>query len=160
MAELKKTLVLGLGNPILGDDGVGLLIADLVRKRLSPDLGIEVGQETCGGLRLMERLAGYDRVILVDAIRTGMHPPGTLYHLGLDDMNTQHSASVHDINLPTALQLGTTIGLKMPDEVCIIAVEAENTLDFAEQCTPAVTAALPGAVEAVLARLSSLEGSL
>lgn len=157
MTELKKTLVLGLGNPILGDDGVGLLIADLVHKRLSPVPEIEVGQETCGGLRLMERLAGYDRVIIVDAIRTGAHPPGTLYYLGLDDMNTQHSASVHDINLPTAIRLGTTMRLKMPDEIRIIAVEAEKTLDFAEECTPSVAVAVPQAVEAVLGVLSSWE---
>ena len=155
-----KTLVLGLGNPILGDDGVGLVIAGLVGQRLPPGLVIEIGQETCGGLRLMERLTGYDRAIIVDAIRTGTHPPGTLHHLGLDDINTQHSASVHDVNLPTAMRLGKTMGLKMPDDIRIIAVEAENTLDFAEECTPAVVAALPLAVEAVLAELSSLEVTL
>lgn len=99
-----KTLILGLGNPILGDDGVGLLIAGLVGKQLPPNMLIEVGQETCGGLRLMERLAGFDKAIIVDAIHTGTHPPGTLHHLKLNDINTQHSASVHDVNLPTAIQ--------------------------------------------------------
>ncbi|MBP7998150.1 MAG: hydrogenase maturation protease [Chloroflexi bacterium] len=150
-----KTLILGLGNPILGDDGVGLLIAGLVGKQLPPNMLIEVGQETCGGLRLMERLAGFDKAIIVDAIHTGTHPPGTLHHLKLNDINTQHSASVHDVNLPTAIQLGKTIGIKMPDDIRIIAIEAENTLDFVEGCSPDVAAAVPQAVKAVLSELSA-----
>ncbi len=146
-----KTLILGLGNPILGDDALGLRVAALVRQRLPPDSEIEVDEEYWGGLRLMERLIGYDKAILVDAICTGAHPPGTILRLGPDDLPTQHSASSHDVNLPTALEMGRTMRLKMPDDICIIAVEAENVLDFSEQCSPAVTAALPDAVDRVLA---------
>jgi hydrogenase maturation protease len=152
-----KTLILGLGNPILGDDGAGLKAVALVRQRLLPDPAVEVDQERCGGLRLMERLIDYDRVILLDAICTGAHPPGTLLHLRPTDIASQHTASVHDVNLPTALRLAGMLGLKIPNDIRIIAIEVENTLDFSEQCTPAVAAALPRAVEAVLAELHSPE---
>ncbi|MEW5989320.1 MAG: hydrogenase maturation protease [Chloroflexota bacterium] len=172
-----RTLVLGLGNPILGDDAAGPKVAALVRERLAAEkiiagirgLGDEsqeeipssphpghsctVSEETCGGLRLMERLAGYDRAILVDAIRTGRYSPGTILKLTLDDIPTQNSASVHDVNLPTALRLAKTVGLQMPSDIRIIAIEAENTLEFSEECTPAVAAALPQAAAQVLLEL-------
>ena len=144
-----KILVLGLGNPILGDDGVGIRAAALVRARLPPDSLVEVDEDYWGGLRLMERLAGYDRAILIDAVCTGQHAPGTVLHLGPDDLPTQHTASAHDVNLPTALRLAEEMHVKMP-AIEIIAVEAENVLEFADRCTPAVEAALPATVQAVL----------
>jgi hydrogenase maturation protease len=154
-----RVLVLGLGNPILGDDGLGLRVADLVRSRLAPGSGIEVEEEHRGGLRLMERLLGCDAAVIVDAIVTGRHPPGTILRLGPGDMPTQHSASGHDVNLPTALRLGVCMGLHLPAEVRIVAVEAESILDFRDDCTAAVTAALPAAAEAVLDAVSELRGS-
>ncbi len=147
-----KTLVLGLGNPILGDDAVGLEVAEEVQQRLAGGCDIEVDTDCRGGLHLMERLVGYERAVLVDAICTGRHPPGTVLVLAADDMPTQHTASAHDVNLPTALRLATHMGLKMP-EITIVAVEAANVLDFGEQLTPAVAAAVPAAVEAVLQSL-------
>lgn len=151
-----KTLVLGLGNPILGDDAVGLRVAELVRACLPPEWGGDVDEDYWGGLRLMERLAGYDRAILIDAVCSGQYPPGTVLCLRPDDLPTQHTASAHDVNLPTALRLAQALGVKMP-AIEIIAVEAESVLDFADHCTPAVEAALPAAVQAVLAALARRE---
>ncbi len=148
-----RTLILGLGNPILGDDSAGLKVAEIVRQRMALDPSIEVSEDYAGGLRLMERIIGYDQVIIVDAICTGTQPAGTVLHLNSDDIPTQHTASTHDVNLATALQLAITMNLKMPERIRIIAVEAENVLDFSEQCSPAVTLALPRAAEAVLAEL-------
>jgi hydrogenase maturation protease len=147
------TLILGLGNPILGDDAVGVLAARMLQKRLAGRPGVEVDEEYHGGLRLMERLAGYDRAIIVDAICSGACPPGTLLRLGPGDLPTQHTASAHDVSLPTALQLAADMGLKVPARIEVFAVEAERVLDFSEECTPAVTAALPQVVAAVLAEV-------
>ena len=148
-----RTLILGLGNPILGDDSAGLKVAEIVRQRIALDPSIEVSEDYAGGLRLMERMLGYDQVIIVDAICTGTHPPGAVLHLNASDIATQHTSSTHDINLPTALQLAVTMNLKMPERIRIIAIEAENVLEFSEQCSPAVTLALPQAADAVLAEL-------
>jgi hydrogenase maturation protease len=142
-----------LGNPILGDDAVGVLAARALKERLAGRAGVEVDEAYHGGLRLMERLVGYDRAIILDAICTGDYPPGALMRLGLEDLPTQHTASAHDVNLPTALRLGTAMGLKMPAAIDIFAVEAEQVFDFSEMCTPAVAAALPLVVEAVLASI-------
>jgi hydrogenase maturation protease len=148
-----KTLILGLGNPILGDDAVGVLAARRLKARLAGRPGVDVDEEYHGGLRLMERLAGYDRAVLIDALCTGARPPGAWLRLGPGDLPTQHTASAHDVNLPTALRLAAAMGLKMPADIAIFAVEAERVLDFSEECTPAVAAAVPDVVEAVLAEV-------
>ncbi len=152
-----RTLVLGLGNPILGDDAVGLKVAALVAERLGPASPVEVDEEYHGGLRLMERLAGYERVVLVDALTSGTVPPGTVVLLGPADLPTRHAGSSHDVDLPTALRLGAEMGLPMPRELAIVGVEAERVLDFSDDCTPAVAASLPEAAAAVLAELGSAQ---
>ena len=158
---LLKTLVLGLGNPILTDDGVGVKVAEAVRVALPPDSAIEVSEVSVGGLRLMERVIGYDRVILIDAMAyqsSGAREPGTVHRMTLEDLRqispTQHSASAHDTSLITALEMGHHMGLSLPKEFIIYAVEVENITDFGNEPTPAVAAAIPEVTAAVLADLA------
>ena len=153
-----KTLVLGLGNPLVTDDSVGLRIVAELKSRLLDRPDIEVGEDYWGGLRLMERLVGYDRAVVIDAIRTGA-APGTIHHLTPDAMPTQRSASAHDVNLPTALAFGRQAGLHLPEDrhILLVGIEAEDILNFGETCTPAVAAAVPTAVAEVLAALAAAE---
>ena len=74
-----------------------------------------MAEDYWGGLRLMEQMVGYDRAIVIDAIRSGA-PPGTIHRLATGDMPTQRSASSHDMNLPTALALGRQAGLRLPED--------------------------------------------
>ena len=146
-----RTLVIGLGNPLVRDDSVGLRVAAEVKQVLGERADIEVDEEHRGGLRLMERMVGYDRVIVIDAIQTGA-PPGTIHRLTLQSLPTQRSASAHDVNLPTALAVGRQAGLALPadEQVLLVGIEAEDILTFAEECTPAVRTAIPEAVRLVL----------
>jgi hydrogenase maturation protease len=146
-----KTLLLGLGNPIVSDDSVGLKVSAILKERLAGRADVEVSEDYWGGLRLMERLIGYDRAIVIDAIVTGS-PPGTLHRLTPGDIGTQRSASAHDVNLATALEFGRRAGVSLPpnERIILLGIEAENILDFGERCTPAVEAAIPQAVEMVL----------
>lgn len=149
-----RTLIIGLGNPLLRDDAVGLHVARQVRTALGDRTDIEVVEEACGGLRLMERMVGFDRAILIDAIRSG-RPSGTIVTVDPREMRTQHSASSHDVNLPTAMALGRRTGARLPpdDRLMVIAVEAEDVETFGEMMTPAVEAAVPRAAQQVLAVL-------
>lgn len=155
-----KTLVIGLGNPILTDDGVGVKVAEQIANQLShvrnPD--ITVTEASVGGLRLMELMNGYSKVIIIDAlIHEDNNLPGRFHRLNLDDLRvmapTQHSASAHDTNLITALDAGKLLGLSLPKEVIIFAIEVENVMDFNDQVTPAVSRAIPQVVNAVLEEL-------
>jgi hydrogenase maturation protease len=155
----KKTLVLGLGNPILTDDGVGVLVAENVRTRLPKDTHIDVTEVSVGGLTLMETMIGYDRVILIDAFQhLEENSPGVVHRMSLEDLRsispTQHSVSPHDASLVTAMETGQRMGLPLPDEVTIFAIEVENVMDFSDQPTPAVAAVIPEVTEAGLAELN------
>jgi hydrogenase maturation protease len=149
-----RSLVLGLGNPLLGDDAVGLKVAALVRERLDGRPGVDVGEEEAGGLRLMERMTGYDRAVLVDAAVTG-GTPGEIRRLSPEDLPTQRTAAAHGIDLPRALALGRQLGYPMPADVRVVAIEAASVLEFREDMTPAVAAAVEPAVEAVLEELAA-----
>jgi hydrogenase maturation protease len=161
-----KTLVLGLGNPILTDDGVGVKVAEAVGAALPPDTPIDVSEASVGGLGLMERVIGYDRVILIDALHNGhcaspAAGPGTIRRLTLEQLRTisptQHSASAHDTSLVTALDMGRQMGLSIPQEIIIYAIEVENIVDFGEKPTPSVARSIPKVTAAVLAELGEIE---
>lgn len=150
-----KMLVVGLGNPILGDDGVGWRVAEAVRA-LRPSLEVEC--LSLGGLSLMERLVGYDRAIIIDAIHTGHGRIGTVTTFPLSDLpdrSAGHTTAVHDLSLPTALALGRQMGAQLPEAITIVGIEAERVYDFSEELSTAVQEAIPVAVTAVLNLLSS-----
>jgi hydrogenase maturation protease len=107
-------------------------------------------------LRLLDLLAGYERVIMVDAIQTRGGQPGEMYRLGPGDMQAPfHSGSTHDLSLPGALDLGRQLDMKLPEDkdLIIFAIEVEDVLTFGETCTPTVARAIPRAVEILLAEL-------
>lgn len=101
----------------------------------------------------MEHLIGYDRAILVDAIMTGSMPIGTVTSFPLDelpDIAAGHLGSSHDTTLQNALRVGRTMGAKLPDEITVVAVEAQSVYDFSENLTPPVAQSIPIAVQMVM----------
>ena len=151
-----KTLVLGLGNPVISDDSVGLRVAEALKPLLADRPDIEVSEDFWGGLRLMERLIGYDRAVIIDAMKTGAEA-GTVRRLAPADLPTQRSASAHDVNFPTALAFGRQSGVQLPcdESIVLVGIEVVDILTFGEQLTPAVESAIPRAVEMVLEALKT-----
>jgi hydrogenase maturation protease len=153
------TLVLGLGNPILSDDGVGIHVVRAVAARwqhVPGRNGVHFSEASVGGLRLLDYLMGYERVVLVDAVFTGSGQPGQIHRLRPGDLlESLHSGSTHDLSLSGALALGRGLGLSLPsdEDIAIFAVEVEDVWTFGESCTPAVARAIAGASETVLAFL-------
>ncbi|MGQ9574126.1 MAG: hydrogenase maturation protease [Thermoguttaceae bacterium] len=154
-----KILVLGLGNPIVTDDSVGLRVAAAVRPLVADRPDVEVSEDYWGGLRLMERMAGFQAAVIIDAIQTGA-PPGTIHRLAVDSLPTQRSASSHDVNLPTALALGRQAGVPLPadEKIVLVGIEVADILSFGQECTPAVRAAIEPAARVVMEALDRLSG--
>jgi hydrogenase maturation protease len=147
-----RTLVIGLGNPILGDDGVGWRIAEELEQvgGLPPD--VDIVCLAVGGISLMEALEGYDRAIIIDAIVTHKALPGTIstYHVeDLTDPFFNHLSSAHDTSLQNALRIGRELGIPLPEEITLVAVESQRVYDFSEELTPPVAAAVLEAVKLV-----------
>ena len=148
-----KTLVLGMGNSILSDDGVGIHVAHEVANHLN-NPQVTVSETNTTGLGLLDSIAGYDKVIIIDAIQTEKGRAGQIYRMGTEDFSlTKHLSSPHQINLATALELGKMLNLAMPKEIAVFAVEAKDIVSFSEKCTPEVDKAIPEAVRMVLENL-------
>jgi len=150
-----KTLVVGLGNPILTDDGVGIHVVRTAATRCAAD-NVSFVEASVGGLRLLDMLVGYQRVLLVDAIQTARDEPGTITRLHPHHLQQSlHSGSSHDLTLAGALSLGRSLGLSLPDDdhLTILAIEVEDVLSFGEECTLPVRAAIPSAVDRVCEEL-------
>jgi hydrogenase maturation protease len=144
-----------MGNPILTDDGVGIYVVAEVAKRVQRD-DVDCAEASVGGMRLLSVIAGYGRVILVDAIQTPGGRPGDILHLRSDDLRcSMHAGCTHDLSLAGTLALGRGLEMALPDDdhFSIVAVEVEDVLTFSEECTPVVAAAIPRAAEEVVAML-------
>jgi len=144
-----KVLVLGVGNPILSDDGVGIHVARELRQMMLP--GVHVDELAASGLELLDVVLDYDKVIIIDAIQTANGVPGETYILDEKDFEKSvHGSSPHGINIATALALGRkVVPERMPKVVVFIAVEAEDLINVKEQLTPKVQAALPRIIKMV-----------
>jgi hydrogenase maturation protease len=154
-----KTIVIGLGNPILGDDGVGWKVAEEVRRQLSTLANeVDVVCLSLGGLGLMEHLIGYQRAILVDAFASE-DQPGAILVLKLGDLpnySAFHTASAHDTSLQNAIDLGRSMGAQLPDEVEIIGIVTNRVYDFSEELSPPVADAAPFAARIVIDMLGQV----
>ncbi|HEY3474219.1 MAG TPA: hydrogenase maturation protease, partial [Anaerolineales bacterium] len=139
-----KTIVIGLGNPILGDDGVGWKVAAEVKKRLPRNTPIDLEFLSLGGISLMEHLIGYERAILVDAVKSDQET-GSIIVSKLSEMpdySAFHVASAHDTSLQNALKLGKGLGAKLPDDVIVVGIATNRIYDFSENLSPPVERAV------------------
>ena len=181
---MTRTVVIGVGNPILSDDSVGIRIARAVQDALVDEARVfearggaaarhgvggasemdrvvvaemdrvVVTEVYAGGLRLMETLSGYDRAFLIDAVETGEAPPGTVHRFARQDLRALRNVSgVHDTSLGMALQVADRLSIPLPTDIRIWGVEIAEGMEFGEELTPAVAAAVPRVVDDVLGAL-------
>ena len=150
-----KTVIIGLGNPILTDDSVGIKVSRTLKDRLTHSSGIDVKEVYAGGIRLMDEMIGYERAVIVDAMVTGNAVPGTIRQMSLSDvLMTKNIISSHDTNLFTAIEMGRMLGLPLPSEIKLWGIEAEDTGTFGEDLTEKVADAVQPLVEKIIYELS------
>ncbi|MDW5564109.1 MAG: hydrogenase maturation protease [Methanomassiliicoccus sp.] len=145
-----RTLVLGIGSPIMCDDAIGLRVLQELKNRGTPDVDLE---EACvSGLDLIEIMLDYELVIVVDAIIKSGHPAGTIMVLSPEDFSdTVHGTNPHEANVATTLALGRTLEPdRFPKKILFVAVEANDVFTVSEEMTPEVEAALGCTVDKVL----------
>lgn len=160
-----KTLVVGLGNPILGDDGVGWKVAEEVKKRLtSARLGpsspsergnrgeIDIEFLSLGGISLMEHLIGYERAILIDAVVTDQETGSVIVSKlsEIPDFSSLHTTSAHDTSLQDALRLGRTMGANLPEDVVVVGIVTDHIFEFGEELSPPIAQAVPQATQIII----------
>ena len=149
-----KTLVLGIGNDILGDDGVGIHVARAVARKISTKEA-RVEETGAAGLSLLELIKGHERLIIADAILTDNTQVGKIHRLTLKDLaKTNNSITPHDAALATTLEIGNSLFPgEMPREVVVYGVQIPNVEQFSGKMSPAVKAAVPEVVRLILAEI-------
>jgi hydrogenase maturation protease len=144
------SIVVGLGNEIAGDDGVGIHVARVLEHRFNDTPDIEVVALPWAGLALLDVLRGRTRAAIVDCLISGNRVPGTVVRLAEGEIaGSVRLNSFHDISFPTALALGREMGWDMPSVVAIWGVEAERVDVFHEGLSPAVAAAVEPLAEEI-----------
>ena len=149
---MRKLIFLGLGNPILSDDAVGIRVIEEIESIIGNNKGIDFVTESMAGLRILDVIQGYDELVIVDAIEKG-GKPGTLYKIQLDELgDTLHLTSIHSINLATVIRWGKEMGLVIPDRISIYGIEVRDVLEFSEQMTPEVQRSVKRNAEEIIRR--------
>ena len=133
-----KTLILGLGNDILADDAVGILAVRALAEQLADRDDVEIKETAEHGMALLDHLMGYPRAILLDAIQTGEHPPGTVMEIDPEALSPVYAPSPHYSGLPELLAVARELQLDFPQHFRIFAVEIEDALTLGGPMTPAV----------------------
>lgn len=146
-----RTLVLGLGNELAGDDAVGVLVARTVRRRLAGKA--DVVESSASGLALLEILAGYDRAVVVDSVRTGRRPPGAVRELSLSEVGRVVAPSLHHAGLPEMAAVAEQLGLRFPERTVVLAVEVEDPYTLGAGLSEGVAGAVDEAAARVLERI-------
>jgi hydrogenase maturation protease len=147
-----KTLVVGLGNPILGDDGVGWQIASELQNVDTIPSDVTIECMAIGGISLMESLIGFDRAIIIDSIVTHQAPIGSVKFFKLGDLpnpSLGHMSSAHDTSLQDALQIGHALDAYLPNDITVVTVESQKVYYFSESLTPPVAEAVPEAINII-----------
>jgi hydrogenase maturation protease len=148
------TLVVGLGNVLRGDDGVGVRVAQALMKRALPE-GVTVVDGGTSGLGIVHLMEERTRVILVDAADMG-EEPGQFVRFGLDEvelLDGEEPLSVHAAGLRDALLLAKALGV-LPDEVVVFGVQPA-TLEWRNGLSPEVEATLPSLIAAVFSEAAT-----
>ena len=159
--KAQRTLILGLGSPILRDDAIGLHVTRALARRLSDD-EFSILEAGVAGLALLPLLEGWDRIIIIDAL---LHPPlsdsppclGRLHQLSPDDLTAALNLhSSHGAGLAEVLTLGQWLGLDMPREVVIFGIEVEDPFTFDEEMSPDLAARVEALADEIAGRCANL----
>ena len=149
-----STIIVGIGNRVLSDDSVGIKVAHTLAYALRARSDVVTCELWGGGLRLMETLKGHERAIIIDAIVTESGKPGSVYTLKPSDLQqSRNTYSTHDGGFQDALELGAMLGLKLPPQITIWAIEADDVETYSENLTRDVERAVPIVVEGVMRQI-------
>lgn len=146
-----KTIILGIGNPMLGDDGVGVHVVNEIKKRIQ-NPHITIDEAITGGMNLLDLILGYDKAIIIDAVKSEDTHHGEVKRIVLSEFNTMHSCNPHDASLIEAIEMAEKMGeTRIPQEIVIIGIMMKKVpCEFSEQLSQEIAASVPSAVQLTL----------
>lgn len=145
-------LVMGLGNLVMSDDGLGSRVISELEKRFSPPDQVVLLDGGTLGLDLLPRLEGIDKLLIIDALQMGAEP-GTLFRLEGEEVPRAfaNKLSVHQMGLQDLLAVAELQG-HLPGELVVLGAQAA-VIEMRMELSPPVEAALEKVIAAVLTEL-------
>jgi len=150
---MNRTLILGLGNTILSDDAAGIIVARRLYEKLIACGGrndVDLAEASYAGWRLIDLMAGYRRIIIIDSILSGKGSPGECFKVEPREISSLHLQSSHGLGLEEALELARRSGQDVPEKIAIFAIEVTNPYEFGEGVSPEIAGKIPGIVDGIL----------
>ena len=148
------TVVLGVGSPLMGDDGLGIAVLELLRDRWRDNAGFALLDGGTWGMRVLPFIESARNLLVIDVIRDG-RDPGTIVRLERDELprHLHQKLSPHQIDLGEVLALAELRGT-LPAEAVALGIEPD-VVELRDGLSPAVEAAIPGLIRAVRAQLEA-----
>lgn len=146
-----KTLILGIGNPLRGNDAVGIEAANNIKNFFSDrNIDIDVKTAFTTNIDMLNIISGYDKVVIIDAVKTADRNLGRIHILHAKHLKSSSSHTTHNIDLGTTLEIGRALGMKIP-EITIYGIEVgcENEV-FKQGLSKKVKAAVPAVTKKIL----------
>jgi hydrogenase maturation protease len=143
--------ILGAGNYLMADDGVGIHILEKLERMNRSD--VELVNAGVGGLAILDYMEDADDVIIIDAVRGGGGEPGSIYKFTDKELPPANlfMMSLHDLSLVDTLRLGRQIQPElMPDNITIVGIEVERVEGICTDLSPRVEAAADAVIQLVV----------
>ena len=156
----RRMAVIGVGNALLMDEGVGIHVVNLL-KQLKLPCDVDVHDCAVDGFRILDLMESYEKVVIIDAVQRG-GKPGTIYRFGINELELRgdvfNMTSLHDMDLTTALEAGKAIGKKL-DNVVVIGVEIKEVNDALE-LSPEIEEVIPDIVGLIREEITQIRDTL
>ena len=145
-----STIILGLGNPILGDDGIGCILAESVGRRLENLPNITVLSTSLSPIRLLDEIADHDRLVIIDSISTGQVEPGTLLEVDFSEQEEPFPVSGHQFSVSQLADTGKALGLSIPQHIAVYGIEIQPPTQYGDQLSPMLERRIPELSDEIL----------
>ncbi len=148
----RRLVVLGIGNELMGDDGVGVWAARALRA-YGVDNSVEIIEAGTSVMDALDLVPSGADVLVIDAA-TGGHPPGSVYRFALEDISSQRGMSLHETSLPEVFALARLAGAAF-GKVIVIGVEPARVEPGIELSQP-LKQRMPAILDAIRAEIARL----
>jgi len=150
-------LVLGLGNPIMGDDGVGIHVLRRLKEKIPSRTDLEFKELGVGGIKLIEEILDYRTVFIIDSIESTT-ALGKINEFSPDQFkNTRHESTPHAMNFITALELYQKLeAARIPERIRIFTITIKPEFIFKETLTPTIQAAASHLTELLINEINKI----
>jgi hydrogenase maturation protease len=140
-------ILIGLGNPIMSDDGIGLIVSREVHRRVP---GSDLDASSAGGFDVVDRILGYETAVIIDSMLTGKHSPGNVMRISPgSSAGTLRSGYSHGVGFLEAIKIARLCGAAIPDNVIVYGIEVEDPFSLGEEVSSRVLKKLDAVIERI-----------